>query len=604
VGKARRREEAGPVRSCSAPAPRPAGLTDVVFRQADAEPDAVVLRRRSGGAGWQDVTASRFRDEVAALAARLAAAGIGPGDRVAVMSRSRYEWTLADYAIWTAGGVSVPVYETSSADQAEWILSDSGARAVIAETSAHLAILASVSARLPGLEHVWQVDDIAAMASAGASATEDALAGRRRAGQDLASIVYTSGTTGRPKGCQLTHENLLTDVHSAIDALPEIFSQPGTSILLFLPLAHVFARIIEIGALESGAVLGHWPDPATLADGLAEFRPTFLLGVPRVFEKVYQAARQQALPSAARTKIFGAATEAAVRWSMAQEAGRRPGLLLRAQHELFDRLVYRKLLAAAGSQLRYAVSGGAPLSDRLAHYFRGVGITLLEGYGMTEAAGAASVNRPAASRTGTVGLPLPGVTIQIAADGEILIKGPNIFPGYWRNESATAAALDAAGWLHTGDIGSLDDGGFLLITGRKKDLIVTAGGTNVAPAVLEERIRAHQLVSQCVVVGDGRPFVACLVTLDADEVGPWLAERGRTMPGTGREISTDPEIGAEIQRAVDEANRAVSRAESIRRFAILDTDFTEAAGQLTPSGKVRRATIANDFAAEIEALYS
>jgi long-chain acyl-CoA synthetase len=581
-----------------------AGLTDVVFRRAAAEPGAVMLRRRSDRGGWRDVTASQFCTEITALAAGLAAAGIGSGDRVAVMSRSRYEWTLADYAIWTAGAVTVPVYETSSADQAEWILTDSGARAVVAETRAHLDVIASISARVPALEHVWPIDDIAAMASAGSPANGDALAGRRRAGRDLASIVYTSGTTGRPKGCQLTHENLLADVHGAIDALPEIFGQPGNSILLFLPLAHVFARIIEVGALEAGVVLGHWPDPATVADGLAEFRPTFLLGVPRVFEKVYQAAIHQALASPARSRVFTAATATALRWSIAQEAGRRPGLLLRAQHELFDRLVYRRLLAAAGGRLRYAVSGGAPLSDRLAHFFRGAGITVLEGYGMTEAAGAAAVNGPGSSKIGTVGRPVPGITVRIADDGEIMLSGRSVFAGYWHDEQATATALDAAGWLRTGDIGALDDEGFLRITGRKKDLIVTAGGTNVAPAVLEDQIRANRLVSNCIVVGDGRPYVACLITLDREELALWLREHGRGLPVDGRCATADPGVAAEIQRAVDEANKAVSRAESIRRFAVLDTDFTEAAGQLTPSGKVRRTTVAADFAADIEALYS
>lgn len=580
-----------------------ASLTDVVFRRAATEPDAVMLRRRSDGGGWRDVTASQFCAEVTALAAGLAVAGIEPGDRVAVMSRSRYEWTLADYAIWTAGAVSVPVYETSSADQAEWILGDSGARAIIAETRAHLDVIASISARLPALEDVWSVEDIAAIASAGAAAAGEALAGRRRAGHDLASIVYTSGTTGRPKGCQLTHENLLADVHGAIDALPEIFSQPASSILLFLPLAHVFARIIEIGALEAGTVLGHWPDPASLASGLAEFQPTFLLGVPRVFEKIYQAALHQALASPARTRVFGAASAAAVRWSIARETGRRPSPLLRVQHAVFDRLVYRRLLAAAGGRLRYAASGGAPLGDRLAHFFRGAGILVLEGYGMTEAAGVATVNRPGASKVGTVGPPVPGVAIRIADDGEVLLTGRSVFAGYWRNKQATADVLDAAGWLRTGDIGALDDDGFLRITGRKKDLIVTAGGTNVAPAVLEDQIRANRLVSNCMVVGDGRPYVACLITLDRGELELWLREHGRALPVAGRSAAADPDIAAEIRSAVDEANKAVSRAESIRRFAVLGTDFTEAAGQLTPSGKVRRTVVATDFAADIEALY-
>jgi len=601
-------KEADPVRTYGTPAMSTvapsASLTDVVSRRAAGEPDKVMLRKRTAAASWRDVTASQFRAEVSALALGLAAAGVRVGDRVAIMSRSRYEWTLVDYAIWTSGAVSVPIYETSSAEQAEWILRDSGATAVIAETEAHLQILASLSGRLRGLRHIWAIGDLDVVASGGANASGDLLAGRHRAGQDLATIVYTSGTTGQPKGCPLTHQNLLADVRTAIDVLPEIFGQPECSILLFLPLAHVFARIIEIGALEAGAVLGHWPDPTTLADGLAEFSPTFLLAVPRVFEKVYQAARRQARSSPAGAKIFDAAAATSVRWSLALEADRKPGPILTVQHAVFGRLVYRKLRAAAGGRLTYAVSGGAPLAAHLAHFFRGAGITILEGYGMTEAAGAASVNTPSRSRIGTVGLPLPGIAIRIAADGEILIKGANVFAGYWRNEQATDDVLDTDGWLRTGDIGLLDGDGFLRVSGRKKDLIVTAGGINVAPAVLEERIRTNPLVSNCMVVGDGRPFVACLVTLDREELVPWLAERGRTMPGTARGIARDPEIGAEIQRSVDEANKAVSRAEAIRRFAILDTDFTETAGQLTPSGKVRRAIVAVDCAAEIEALYS
>jgi long-chain acyl-CoA synthetase len=584
-------------------------LADVVFRRAKAEPDAVMLRRREDTGSWQDVTAARFRAEVAALAGGLMAAGIEPGDRVALMSRTRYEWTLIDYAIWTAGAVTVPAYETSSAEQVEWILGDSSARAVFAETSGHAEIIGKVRDRLPGLEHLWMTGELDALAADGAQTGEEQLE-RRRAGRtagDLASIVYTSGTTGRPKGVQLTHGNLLADVRNAVAALPEIFQAPGCSTLLFLPLAHAFARIIEVGSLESGAILGHWPDFGTVADGLLEFRPTFLAAVPRVFEKVYDSARQQASASNAAARIFAAADQTAVAWSKASDrapGSRGAGLGLRLRHAAFDRLVYRRLRAAIGGQMQYAISGGAPLGERLGHFFRGAGITVLEGYGMTETTGAATMNRPGRNKVGTVGQPLPGVTIRIAGQGEIQIKGPNVSPGYWRNDVATRETMDPDGWLRTGDVGVLDDEGFLRVTGRQKELIVTAGGTNVAPAVLEDRLRASPLISDCMVVGDGRPYVAALVTLDPGALESWKREHRKPADATARDLADDPELIAEIQVAVNEANRAVSRAESIRRFRIVPEDFTEASGQLTPSLKVRRNVVARDFAEDIEALYS
>ncbi|MGO8886056.1 MAG: AMP-dependent synthetase/ligase [Streptosporangiaceae bacterium] len=587
--------------------PASASLTDAVFRRAAAEPGMVVMRRRDRAGIWQDVTATKFCAEVSALARGLMAAGIGPGDRVALMSRSRYEWTLIDYASWAAGAVTVPVYETSSAEQVEWILGDSSARAVFAETSAHAQTISSVRSGLPALEHLWMTGALDGLAAGGEQISADRFEQHRTARRavDLASIVYTSGTTGRPKGCGLTHGNLLADVCNAVGALPEIFETPGCSTLLFLPLAHAFARIVEVGCLEPAAVLGHWPDMSTLADGLAEFRPTFLAGVPRLFEKTYNSAQQQASASKAMARTFTAAAAAAVAWSKAHDdeaAGPGAGLALR--HALFERLVYRRLRSALGGRLQYAISGGAPLGERLGHFFRGAGITVLEGYGLTEATGAATMNRPARNKIGTVGQPLPGVTISIASDGEILIKGPNVFPGYWRNDAATAEALDSGGWLHTGDVGALDGEGFLRVTGRKKELIVTAGGTNVAPAVLEDRLRANPLVSQATVVGNGQPYVGCLVTLDPDALTCWKQRHRRSADGVPGDLADDPELIAEIQLAVDEANRAVSRAESIRRFAILGTDFTEASGELTPSLKVRRNVVARNFAAEIEALYS
>jgi long-chain acyl-CoA synthetase len=614
--------------------PPSARLTDIVNEKAVREPGAVVLRRKAGpgwrlagatpgtepGTGatvWEDVTARQFRDEVAALAKGLLAAGIEPGDRVALMSRTRYEWTVLDYAIWTAGAVTVPVYETSSPEQVEWILTDSGARAFIMETPAHERANADVLGRLPGPVRTWLIEGAAAgggaqplesLAASGTGVSDEALEQRRasRAAADLATIIYTSGTTGRPKGCELTHANLLADVRNALAGpLALIFAMPGCSTLLFLPLAHVFARVIQIGCLEGGCVLSHTPDVSSLLPDLASVRPTFILAVPRVFEKVYNGAEQQAAASSVKGAIFRAAARTAIAWSRAAgQPGSAPGARLRAAHALFDRLVYAKLRAAIGGQVRYAVSGGAPLGERLGHFFRGAGITIIEGYGLTETTAAATVNPPGHNKIGTVGLPLPGVSVRIADDGEILLKGPNVFTGYWRNEAATAEALDPDGWLRTGDLGDLDDEGFLRVTGRKKEMIVTAGGKNVAPTVLEDRLRAHPLISQCMVVGDARPYVGCLITLDEEALGPWKARHSRPASATTADLATDPDLLAELQAAVDDANKAVSRAEAIRRFRVLTTDFTEQAGYLTPSLKLRRSVILKDFGPEVEALYA
>ncbi len=600
-----------------------ANLSDVIFERADREPQAVVIRRQAGddGAPWRDVTAAQFRDEVTALARGLIASGIGAGDRVALLSRTRYEWTLADYAIWAAGAVSIPIYETSSAEQVEWILSDSGARALIAEMPAHLEAIAEVLARLPAVEHTWLIEGAAAGSSAsakpldslpaeGSTVGDEALAQRRssRVAADLATIIYTSGTTGRPKGCELTHANMLADVRNSIGALPEIFTMSGRSALLFLPLAHSFARIIQIGCLESGTALGHTPDVANLVADLGSFQPTFILAVPRVFEKVYNGAELQASASPLKSRIFAAAARTAIEWSHTLGAGGhaapgQQGLRLRAAHALYDRLVYSKLRAATGGRVQYAVSGGAPLGERLGHFFRGAGITVLEGYGLTETSPVISVNLPGRNKIGTVGQPIPGVTVRIAGDGEILVSGPNIFQGYWHNQAATAEMIDTDGWLHTGDLGELDEDGHLRVTGRKKDIIVTAGGKNVAPAVLEDRLRANPLVSQAMVVGDGRPYVACLITLDEEALEAWKGRHPQLASASPADLAGNPEVIAEIQKAVDDANKAVSRAESIRRFRVLPADFTEQDGYLTPSLKVRRGVVGKDFAADIDALY-
>jgi long-chain acyl-CoA synthetase len=590
--------------------PATATLTDVVFDTAAKTPDRVLLRRRSESGNWADVTAAQFSGEVTALAKGLIAIGIGAGDRVGLMSRTSYHWTLADYAIWSIGAVTVPVYETSSPEQVEWILSDSGAVAAFAETPAIAAKIESVRENLPGLVNLWLLADgagIADLAAAGAEVSDEEFARRRsdRSAEDLATIIYTSGTTGRPKGCELLHSNLLSGARNAVEgALTGLFDFTGSSTLLFLPLAHSFARIIQVGCIESDAILMHWPDSSTVAQGLPEATPTFLLAVPRVFEKIFNSAQQQASENTIKSSIFKKAADTAIAFSMAASEGEgKADPWLRLRHLVFDRLVYARLRAAVGGQVSYAVSGGAPLGARLGHFFRGAGITVLEGYGLTETSAAAVVNRPGRNKVGTVGQPLPGTSVKIADDGEILIKGPVVFRGYWRNPAATAEIFDADGWLRTGDLGALDEQGFLSVTGRKKELIVTAGGKNVAPAVLEDKLRAHPLISQTMVVGDNRPFIACLVTLDADALEYWKRQHGKPDSASMAELAADPELIAEVQAAVDDANKAVSRAESIRKFKILATDFTEANGHLTPSLKVKRGVVAKDYAAEIEALY-
>ena len=578
-----------------------AALPDTVHERAASSPDTVVFSRKTDGR-WAPVTAGEFATEVDALAAGLIASGVGPGDRVGLMSRTRYEWTLCDYAIWTAGAVTVPIYETSSAEQVQWNLGDSGAVAVVVETAAHAATLDSVRGELPQLASSWVVDGggLDQLAAAGRDVPAADLRARRETltGESLATIIYTSGTTGRPKGCELTHAALLGTGRNASRVLPEVFSATGST-LLFLPLAHVFARLIEVACVESGSRVGHTSNVKDLVADLGDFRPTFLLSVPRVFEKVYNGARQKA-HGAGKGKVFDRAEHVAIAWSQAQDTG-GPGVALRLQHALFDRLVYGKLRAALGGQVAWAVSGGAPLGARLGHFYRGIGVTVLEGWGLTETTAAGTVNTPADLRIGTVGKPSPGVTVRIAEDGEILMKGDNLLRGYWRDDAATAEAV-VDGWLHTGDIGALDDDGFLRITGRKKEIIVTAGGKNVAPAVLEDRLRAHPLIGQCMVVGDSRPFIACLVTLDAEAVGPWAASRGKNAEPAA--LAEDADLRSEIQSAVDGANAAVSQAEAIRTFAVLPHDWTEEGGQMTPSLKLKRSVVLKEYAGAVDQLYS
>ncbi len=587
-------------------------LTDDVVRNAAEAPDAWVLSRRQAGAEeWVDVTAEEFLTQVRGVAKGLVAAGIQPGDRVALISRTRYEWTLLDYAIWFAGAVGVPVYETSSPDQLGWILRDSGACAVLAETSAHLSRIAEVRSDLDELRHVWSIEGesrgaVDVLTRLGADISDDELESRRTTATpaDLATIIYTSGTTGRPKGCMLTHDNFMTELGVAVPELEELFTEDAAT-LLFLPLAHVFARVIQVGSVRARVRLGHSSDIAHLVDDLGHFRPTFVLAVPRVFEKVFNTASQKATADG-RGRIFDRAADVAIAWSRSLESG-RPSVALRAQHALFSRLVYGRIRAALGGRCTYAVSGGAPLGERLGHFYRGIGLVVLEGYGLTETTAALTVNTPDAVKIGTVGRPLPGTTVRVADDGELLFSGGQVFAGYWGDPEATAEVLEPEGWFHTGDLGEIDDEGFVRITGRKKEILVTAGGKNVAPAVLEDRLRAHPLVDQCMVVGDGRPFIAALVTLDPEGVTAW-AERHGKAPGSGRGVALsvvidDPDLRAAIDEAVDDANKAVSKAESIRKYAVLPVSWTEEGGQLTPSLKLKRDVVMREHRDDIADLY-
>ncbi|MER7880300.1 long-chain fatty acid--CoA ligase [Streptomyces samsunensis] len=584
--------------------PADGNLTDLIRRNAAQHPDVAVVGRKVDDR-WEDVTATAFLAEVRAAAKGLIAAGVEPGDRVGLMSRTRYEWTLLDFAIWSAGGVTVPVYETSSPEQIQWILSDSGAVAALVETGTHEAAVEAVRDTLPALKHVWRIegDAIDTLRKLGADVADEKVDERSSiaTADSPATIVYTSGTTGRPKGCVLSHRSFFAECGNAVARLKPIFNTGESSVLLFLPEAHVFGRLVEIAAVLAPIKLGHVPDVKSLTDELAAFRPTLVLGVPRVFEKVYNSARAKAR-SEGKGKIFDKAAETAIEYSKALDAPGGPSLGLRFKHKVFDRLVYSKLRAVLGGRATHAISGGAPLGERLGHFYRGIGFTVLEGYGLTESCAATTFNPWDRQKIGSVGQPMPGTVVRIADDGEVLLHGEHLFTEYWNNEAATAEAL-SDGWFHTGDVGTLDEDGYLTITGRKKEIIITAGGKNVAPAVIEDRIRAHALVAECMVVGDGRPFVGALVTVDEEFLPRWAAEHGKPEGVTVDELLEDPELLAEIQRAVDDGNAAVSKAESVRKFRVLAAQFTEDSGHVTPSLKLKRNVVAKDFAAEIEALY-
>ena len=585
------------------PAATAGNLTNLIAERAWFEPERIIMSRPLGE-GWQPVTAREVKEEIRATAKGLIASGVQIGDRVAIMARTRYEWTILDFATWFAGGVVVPIYDTSSAEQIDWILNDSHSVAIIVETPALAELVKTVQPS--HTRHMWTMteDVLTVLREAGKHIGDDEIDRRRNAitPASLATLIYTSGTTGKPKGVQLSHANFLSECGNVVQGASELFLKPGGSTLLFLPVAHVFGRMVQIGSISAGLHMAHCSDPVgRLPMDLASFKPTFVLAVPRIFEKIYNGAEAKA-EAAGKGDIFRKAAAVAIAYSEALDK-KKVSPILKLKHGLFDKLVYSKIRAGMGGRVEAAISGGAPLGARLGHFYRGAGVTVLEGYGLTETTAGATLNLIGAQRVGSVGRPIPGTSVKIAEDGEVLLRGPIVMDGYWQNQAANDEVFDSERWFKSGDLGKLDEDGFLYIVGRKKELIVTAGGKNVAPAVLEDRLRAHPLVSQCMVVGDNQPFIAALVTLDPDALKAWVANNKKDGAAIG-DLVNDPDLIAVIQTAVDEANKAVSKAESIRKFTLLTTDFTIAGGHLTAKLSVKRHVVAKEFAKEIDALFA
>ena len=577
-------------------------VTDLLLNRVSKDPSHVLFSRQNPDESWRDVTGGEFLSEVRSLAKGLIAAGIKPGQSVAIMSRTRYEWPMIDFALWFVGAVSVPIYETSSPTQIEWILNDSDAVAFFIETDEHLARYKKVSA--PKVTQVWRIEskEFNELHVKGEQVADEVLETARSNAElkDLATIVYTSGTTGNPKGCELTHKSFVDHCRNAAAEIPELANEYQHS-LIFLPMAHILSRYVSVMCIYAGIRVGHLGDPKKVGAMLPIFKPTFLLAVPRVFEKVYNAAELKA-EAGGKGKIFRAAAETAISYSKALDSKTGPSVALKLRHKLFDKLVFSRLRAAMGGNVKFAISGGAPLGARLGHFYRGIGLIVLEGYGLTETAAAAVIGRVAWQKIGKVGRALPGTGIKIADDGEIWLRGINMMRGYWRNEAATREAF-SEDWFRTGDIGELDEDGFLTITGRKKELLVTAGGKNVAPAPIEDPLRAHPIVGQVVVIGDAKPFIAALISLDPEMVPVWTANNGIEEQLTLAQAAKHPAIRAEIQRAVDEVNTRFSQAEQIKEFEILDVELTEVSGHLTPSMKIKRNRVMEDFAIHVKRIY-
>ncbi|BEK98623.1 AMP-dependent synthetase/ligase [Nocardia seriolae] len=585
--------------------PENANMSDGAFRHAAQTPDLVVFNTPDGKGGWNDVTATEFAKAVTDVAKGLVASGIELGDRVAIMAATSYEWVVLDFAIWAAGGCTVAIFDSSAAEQVRWILSDSGTKLIVVQNDKHRATVAEIEGGLGDLNEVLQIDKGAvAELKARGKDLDDAVVHERRAQVKAASpatLIYTSGTTGRPKGVMLSHSNLYAESAADRSAMSE-FLRPGCKSLLFLPLAHVFARAVALAAFDAGVAVAHTADGSTLVEQFGQYKPNFILSVPRVFEKVFNGAKQKA-HDGGKGKIFDYATEIAIAYSQSLEKG-GPNILLKLQHMVFDKLVYGKLREAMGGQCASAVSGGGPLGSRLGHYFRGAGVTIYEGYGLTESTAAVSVNTPKFIKVGSVGRPLPGHGAKVADDGELLIRGGVVFAGYWNNPDATADAFDADGWFKTGDLGAIDDNGFISITGRKKEILVTAGGKNVSPTMLEDALRQHPLISQVMVVGDGEPFIGALITLDQDALPSWLERNGVGADTPIEHVIENPALVAEINDAVAATNKLVSHAEAIKKIRILPVDWTEEGGELTPKLSLKRAVVMKKYAADVDAIYN
>ena len=582
-----------------------ANITDLLVDRVAKSPNLPLYALQNQDGSWSDLSAADFLSQVRALAKGFIASGIQPGQTVAIMSHTSFEWTLTDFALWFAGAVPVPIYETSSASQMAWILSDSQAVAILVETPEMLGLLDEVRDQSAYLRQTWRFydDSLAALVRLGKEVTDEALESRRTSSKlsDLATLIYTSGTTGKPKGCELLHQGFVDLSKNAKLELPQVIAD-GSSTLLFLPLAHVFARFIEVLCVHAGVKVGHQGDVKNLSSAMVSFKPNFLLAVPRVFEKVYNTAEQKAEANG-RGEIFRKAAQVAVDYSMALDTDHGPSFALKLKFWAFDKLVYSKIRDAMGGQVNYAVSGGAPLGVRLGHFYRAIGLVVLEGYGLTETTAPAMIARPESIRIGKVGRLLPGCGIKINDDGEILLRGSNVMRGYWHNPAATKETFENE-WFKTGDIGQLDEDGFLTITGRKKEILITAGGKNVAPAPMEDPLRADPLIGQAVVIGDNRPFIAAIITLDPDMLPLWLASHGLDKNLSLAEASKNPVIYAEVESAVARVNKTVSKAEEIKKFVILDCEINESTGHITPSMKVKRNVVLQDFADVVEEIYN
>ena len=580
-------------------------ITDLFIERVNKDPKLPLMSKQVEPGVWVDVTAEEYLAEVRALAKGFIASGVEVGQRVGIMSHTRYEWALCDFALWFAGAVSVPIYESSAPSQIEWILGDSGAVAGIFETEELLGLFKTVKKSLPDVKKTWTFDnsDLSDLVDLGTKISDEVLEARRTSAglQDLATIIYTSGTTGQPKGCELLHQGFVDLSRNAQAVLPEVVC-PGGSTILFLPMAHVFARFVSVLCIAGGVQVGHQPDAKSVAPAMQSFHPTFLLAVPRVFEKVYNSAEQRA-EAGGKGKIFHAAAETAIAWSMALDTKKGPSFGLNLKHKVFDALVYKKLRAAMGGRVKYAISGGGPLGARLGHFYRAIGLIVLEGYGLTETTAPVTIGRPNNVKIGKVGFPLPGCGVKIADDGEILLRGTNVLKGYWNNKQATKSTFEDD-WFKTGDIGALDEDGFLAITGRKKELIITAGGKNVAPALLEDPLRANPLISQAVVIGDAKPFVSVLISLDEEMLPIWLENSGIKEKLTVEQAISNSAVLTEVSKAIEGVNSHFSTAESIRKFALLPQDLTEKSGHLTPSLKIKRSVVVDDYSQLIDDIYA